>query len=67
MFTASQDRYGSIVIKKHNNIMKYLQYENDITWFFDQLNNDQKYMINNGFEIDITNNELLEIIDNEDN
>jgi phage repressor protein C with HTH and peptisase S24 domain len=61
---ANENKYGYIEIKEGNKIVKLLQYESDIKWFYEQLNKDEFYMINNGFEINITNNELLEILDN---
>ena len=63
-FKADQDRFGSIRIKKNSYIVKYLQFECEINWFFDQLENHEKNIINEGFEIDITNHDLLEILNN---
>ena len=63
-FKADQDRFGSIRIKKNSYIVKYLQFECEINWFFDQLKNHEKNIINEGFEIDITNHDLLEILNN---
>ena len=66
-YTAIENRYGAIEIreeKKYNDVMigntvLYLQYENDIGGFYDSLNNDDSYMITNGFEIDISNNQII--------
>ena len=63
-FKADQDRFGSIRIKKNSYIVKYLQFECEINWFFDQLENHEKNIINEGYEIDITNHDLLEILNN---
>ena len=49
-FKADQDRFGSIRIKKNSYIVKYLQFECEINWFFDQLENHEKNIINEGFE-----------------
>ena len=66
-YTAIENSYGHIEIrkeKKYNDVMigntvLYLQYENDIGGFYDSLNNDDSYMISNGFEIDISNSQIL--------
>ena len=66
-YTAIENRFGAIEIrkeKKYNDVMigntvLYLQYENDIGGFYDSLNNDDSYMITNGFEIDISNNQII--------
>jgi hypothetical protein len=65
--TAIKNRYGAIEIreeKKYNDVMigntiLYLEYENDIGGFYDSLNKNDLYMISHGFEIDISNNQIL--------
>ena len=58
-YTAIENRFGSIEIRTNNETVFYLQYENDIGGFYDSLNNDDSYMISHGFEIDISNNQIL--------
>jgi hypothetical protein len=66
-YTAIENRLGAIEIrkeKKYNGIMigntvLCLQYQAEIDGFYDELNDDDSYMITNGFEIDISNNQII--------
>lgn len=58
-YTAIENNYGAIEIRTNNETVLYLQYENDIGGFYDSLNKDDSYMLSNGFEIDISNSQIL--------
>jgi len=65
-YTAIENKYGNIEIrkeKKYNDVMigntiLYL-YDNDIGGFYDSLNNNDTDIISNGYEVNITNNQIL--------
>ena len=58
-YSAIENRFGHIQIIKNNETILYLQYDFDILGFYDSLDNNDTDLISNGFEIDITNNEIL--------
>ena len=58
-YSAIENRFGHIQIIKNNETILYLQYDFDVLGFYDSLDNNYTDMISNGFEIDITNNEIL--------
>ena len=58
-YSAMENRFGHIQIIKNNETILYLQYDFDILGFYDSLDNNETDLICNGFEIDITNNEIL--------
>jgi len=58
-YTAIENSFGAIEIRTDTETVLYLQYENDIGGFYDSLNDDDSYMISNGFEINISNNQII--------
>ena len=66
-YKAIENYYGHIEIKeekKYNNqiiinTVLYLQYQNDIEGFYDSLNDDEFKTINDGYEVNITNKQIL--------
>ena len=66
-YTARENCYGHVEVlqeKKYNNqiiniTVLYLQYQKDIEGFYESLDNDDFEAINNGYQIDITNNQVL--------
>ena len=58
-YSAIENKFGHIQIIKNNETILYLQYDFDVLGFYDSLDINDTDMISNGFEIDITNNEIL--------
>ena len=66
-YKAIENYYGHIEIKeekKYNNqiiinTVLYLQYQNDIEGFYDSLSDDECKIINDGYEVNITNKQIL--------
>ena len=58
-YSAMENKFGHIQIIKNNKTILYLQYEIEILGFYDSLNNNETDMISNGFEIDITDSQII--------
>ena len=58
-YSAIENRFGHIQIIKKNETILYFQYEFDVLGFYDSLDNNETDMISNGFEIDITDNQII--------
>ena len=58
-YLANENKFGHIEIIKDDKITLYLQYETEITEFYNSLDNNETDLIYNGYEIDITDNQII--------
>tara|TARA_Y100000356_G_scaffold127035_1_gene125474 strand:- start:534 stop:743 length:210 start_codon:yes stop_codon:yes gene_type:complete len=58
-YTAIENKFGHIQIIKNNKTILYLQYELEIQNFYNSLDNNEIDLISNGYEIDITDSQVL--------
>ena len=58
-YLANENKFGHIEIIKDDKIALYLQYETEITEFYNSLDNNETDLIYNGYEIDITDNQII--------
>ena len=58
-YLANENKFGHIEIIKDDKITLYLQYETEITEFYNSLDNNETDLICNGYEINITDNQII--------